>query len=93
MRLTYKQAVADIVRISSTGNAPKTQQEVKDLCQVFSEFLAKFTEQTNGYMILAAFNVAFAEMKNVINAAEGQDKILIEQILHAVIGSFGRTVQ
>lgn len=90
--LSYRQAAADIVKMSAAGGDPGTQKLVGNMCQVFCEFLNQFTERTDGYMILAALHVSFAEMKKVIAASEGTDKQLLEQLVLAIVGSFGSTI-
>lgn len=79
--------------MSEAGDALATQQRAGEMCRIFSEFLAGFAEQTDGYMFLAAFNVAWLEMQRVIDAASDADKALLRQLILAIIGSFGRTVQ
>lgn len=79
--------------MSETGDVLVTQQRAGEMCRIFSEFLTGFAEQTDGYMFLAAFNVAWLEMQRVIEAASEPDKILLRQLISAIIGSFGRTVQ
>ena len=79
--------------MSSAGSDNATQETVGVMCKAFSEFLLEFTHRTDGYMIFAAFVVAFKEMQNVINAAPEQDKEFLRQLVLATIGSFGSTVQ
>lgn len=89
----YANAAADIIKVSAAGDTVEGQQHVSNLCQVFQEFLYQFTSKTDGYMFVAAFMVSFGEMKRVIDAAQGGDKVLLEQLMKAIIGSFGSTVQ
>lgn len=79
--------------MSATGDMLQTQQECAQMCRVFSEFLSQYAHLTNGYMFIAAFNVTFMEMKRIIAEAQGSDKILIEQLVKSIIGSFGSTIQ
>ena len=90
---TYQNAAADIVKVSAAGDTVDGQEYVANLCQVFTEFLQAFSEKTSGYMYMAAFLVAFTELKKVAESANASDKALIEQLMTAIIGSFGSTVQ
>ena len=93
MKLTFEQAAADIVKVSAAGSDPDTQKRVADMCIVIEEFINGFAERTDGYMLFAAFMVSFSTMKKIIEAAPAQDQILLRELVLAVIGSFGRTVQ
>lgn len=79
--------------MSAAGSEPPTQQRAADMCRIFAEFLIGFAEKTDGYMFLAAFNVAWLEMKRIVDAAEPEDQALLRQLILAIIGSFGSTVQ
>lgn len=92
--LTYSQAVADIVKVSAHGDEQDTQARVMQQCHVMEEFIAQFAiDAGDGYMLMAAFVAAFNQMKKALNSAQGQDRVLIEQLMLATIGSFGKTVQ
>lgn len=91
--LTYEKIIADIINISKHGDETETQQLVNNFCKVFSEFLLEYARRTNGYMFLAAFVVTFTEIKQVAANASGEDKILIDALIKAVIGSYGSTIQ
>ena len=90
---TYNQAVADILYASSNGDDPQTQERVRAMCEIQREFLIKFVKQSDGYMFLAAFIVAFDQMKQLIHVAQGEDKRLLTELVKAIIGSFGSSVQ
>lgn len=91
--LTYAQAAADILAVSAAGDDPQVQLETANKCLVMQQFIQEFAERTDGYMLLAAFLVSFTEIKKVIDAATGDDRTLLESLVVAIIGSFGRSVQ
>lgn len=92
-KITFEKVIADIIKVSAHGDDAVTQQMVRDFCKIFSEFLMRWAEATNGYMFMAAFAVSFTEIRKIAASAKGEDKILIDGLIKAVIGSYGSTVQ
>lgn len=90
--LTYQKVISDIMEVSNNGNDSDTQAQVAQLCRMFSEFLVNIANHTNGYVFVTALTVSFVEMKKIVEFAEGKDKVLIQQLVEAIIGSFGKTM-
>lgn len=92
-KISYEGVAADIVKMLAATNQLQTQETASRMCQVFSEFLKGFVEQSNGYMVMAAFIVSFTEMKKVIDHAPAEHRGLLRELTLSIIGSFGKVVQ
>lgn len=92
--LTYEKAARDIVEfIARAEQDPCTVDESRIMTLEAVKAMHLSVYEKGGYMALCFFSVALTEMRATLAAAQGNDKILIQQVMEAMIGSFGKTVQ
>jgi hypothetical protein len=89
---TYDAVVADIIKVSATGDTPETQEWVRVRCEAMRGILVELAKREGGYIFLAMFYVAMNEMKVILKSAQGKDKQLIEQLIDACIGGYGKVL-
>jgi len=91
--LQHNIVATDIVSFLANQTQEEQVQRAFQMMQDAAKLIAQGNDYYGGYMVVTMFVAAFSEMKLVLQAAQGKDKELIQQVMQATIGSFGRTVQ